>query len=834
MVVGEGKITLKSCYDRVESIESIYTGGKVVLSKAEDILCTASNEDINVIDTKTGKVKAQLKGDTESVTTFSIKPDGKHLVSASRSLQMTIWDMNTFKVTRSFKAHNAPVIVMDIDVTSTLVATGSADSSVNVWDITGGFCTHSLKGHSGVVTAVRFHPDMKAPRLVSGGDDGSIRIWNLNTRKCEAVLESHSSPVRGLDFTPDGRYLISAGRDSVIHIWDIRIKKLVRTIPVYEPLETVGVLKPDTKLFDSNESKDEHRLVLFSGGSQGIIRLWDFDTGKEIFKQTKEPNSKHACLDVLYAEESQQLVLITTDQNILFYDITNKFQKTRQIAGYNEEITDIKYIGPNKQHVIVATNSEQLRLYNLDNHNCELIYGHSDIILSLDVHELDNNTSLFVSGSKDNTAKVWLVDWKSKSNTRAICVAEAIGHTEAVGAVSLSCKTGCNFLVTGSQDRTVKVWDLSNAAKTQENAKMLKSPKKLIARYTTKAHDKDINSLTIAPNDKVFATGSQDKTAKLWSVSDGQFLGTFQGHRRGIWSVTFSPFDQILATTSGDKTIKLWSLNDFSCIKTLEGHTSSVLSSAFVTSGMQILSVGGDGLVKLWNIKDEECVLTLDEHEDKIWSLSVAGDGENFVTGGADSAIIVWKDTTEDNISRLHKEQADNILKEQALSNYLQAKDYRKAISLAISLDQPHRLLGIFMELINNPTNQNKEQDTDVSAQKLTRGELDSVLGSPDIDTVVKSLAPSHLTKLLGYVRNWNTNVKFSRVAQSVLYCILSSKSSEALLTIPEARELIVALSSYSKRHYVRVDRLLTESFIVDFTLQSMDNLGSVSEESQQ
>ncbi|KAJ1672564.1 U3 small nucleolar RNA-associated protein, partial [Spiromyces aspiralis] len=322
-----------------------------------------------------------------------------------------------------------------------------------------------------------------------------------------------------------------------------------------------------------------------------------------------------------------------------------------------------------------------LKLYNLENQNCELIYGHGEIVLSLDAHcpataITDSSAcSLFASGSKDNTARVWLVDWAAADPARrVVCVAEAVGHTEAVGAVRLARKPGCNFMITGSQDRTVKLWDLSGVPKTSAAARQLAAPIRLSARYTFKAHDKDINSLAIAPNDQVFATGSQDKTAKLWSVAEGKLLGTFQGHRRGVWSVTFSPVDQVLATTSGDKTIKLWSLSDFSCLKTLEDHTSSVLSASFVTAGMQLVSVGGDGLVKLWTIKNEECVLTLDKHEDKIWSLAVADDGAQLATGGADSSIVFWKDTTEENIEKLHREQADELLKEQALSNYLQAK----------------------------------------------------------------------------------------------------------------------------------------------------------------
>lgn len=73
--------------------------------------------------------------------------------------------------------------------------------------------------------------------------------------------------------------------------------------------------------------------------------------------------------------------------------------------------------------------------------------------------------------------------------------------------------------------------------------------------------------MAVAPNDKLLATGSQDRTAKLWALPQCQLLGTFSGHRRGLWCVQFSPMDQVLATASADGTIKLWALQDFSCLK---------------------------------------------------------------------------------------------------------------------------------------------------------------------------------------------------------------------------------------------------------------------------
>lgn len=128
-------------------------------------------------------------------------------------------------------------------------------------------------------------------------------------------------------------------------------------------------------------------------------------------------------------------------------------------------------------------------------------------------------------------------------------------------------KKSSSFLITGSEDKTVKLWDLSPLFSSKKGSVSSGLPLHPVARFTKKAHEKDINSIAIAPNDKLFATGSQDKTAKIFDVAEGKLLGTLRGHKRGIWCVSFSPADQVVATSSGDKTIKIWSLSDYSCLR---------------------------------------------------------------------------------------------------------------------------------------------------------------------------------------------------------------------------------------------------------------------------
>jgi U3 small nucleolar RNA-associated protein 13 len=128
---------------------------------------------------------------------------------------------------------------------------------------------------------------------------------------------------------------------------------------------------------------------------------------------------------------------------------------------------------------------KQIRIFNTNGFNYDILYGHSDIVLCLD---RSNDGSLLVSGSKDNTVRVWAVDLgEGSSEARYPCIAVCVGHIEAVGAVAFSRKS-TSFVITGSQDCTIKCWDLSGM---DCNAEEGFRPRAL---FTNCVHDKDINS----------------------------------------------------------------------------------------------------------------------------------------------------------------------------------------------------------------------------------------------------------------------------------------------------------------------------------------------------
>ena len=73
-------------------------------------------------------------------------------------------------------------------------------------------------------------------------------------------------------------------------------------------------------------------------------------------------------------------------------------------------------------------------------------------------------------------------------------------------------------------------------------------------------HSSSVESVAFSPDGKFIASGSYDKTIKLWNVKTGKLIYTLKGHRDSVLSVAFSPDGKFIASGSADKTIKLWNV----------------------------------------------------------------------------------------------------------------------------------------------------------------------------------------------------------------------------------------------------------------------------------
>ncbi|KAJ9113681.1 hypothetical protein QFC22_005990 [Naganishia vaughanmartiniae] len=867
-----------------------------------------------------------------------------------------VWDTKGGFVTHVFRGHGGGVSAFGWRFSASssggndpssvgYIDTSSAHPSATTTQTTGYANAPNTPSTDGAASAAAQGRTMQ---LITGSVDTRIRIYDLlasssaSTRgavndragKPIHVLEGHVSVVRGLDVSLGseegraGRFLVSAGRDRVGLVWDLEPPtaavggskptkggkaaaktqaqaqpRVVQTLLASESLETIGLISPHhaigAGIRETVEDEDTKRLICYTGGEKGRVRLWDVLKGKEVGgvpgldveaqqEDEEDDDEQQGLAFVLYNPDTASTVAVHHDQNIVIASLP-QMTVTRQIIGFNDEVIDSIYLSSpspstttmgtaaetrRDTHLALATNSNLVRIYNTHTLDARLLSGHTDVVLCLDKSP---DGTLLVTGSKDTTARIWAAAAGKDGAWR--CVAVAKGHAEAVGAVAMARTDGKGgrgkFLFTASQDRTVKMWDLSVLPTRFDNDDdndddEHAQPIALRSMSTLRIHEKDINSLDVSPDDKLLVSGSQDKTLKLFSIdfraptgaatpASGSVkqLGVCKGHKRGVWSVKFSPTDRVVASAAADRTVRLWSLDDFTCIKTFEGHTNSVLRVNFLSKGMQLVSTASDGLVKLWNIKEEECVKTLDGHEDKIWALAISADEKTIVSGGADSVVNFWQDCSAEE----QQEEAEKLQKlvadEQDYQNYVSLKDYKRAIQLALAMAQPGRLLNLF----NRVYESRPRPRAGAKVSEEEQADLKSITGSASVDEILRTLSAKDLVRLLKFVRDWNTKAKTSGVAQRILETVVRGKSPNELMRTFEVatakqavvvddeedtamevdetekpkrtrattadlislQDLLDGLMPYTERHMTRIERTLVDSYMVDYILGEMD-----------
>src|SRR5262249_19575491 len=114
-------------------------------------------------------------------------------------------------------------------------------------------------------------------------------------------------------------------------------------------------------------------------------------------------------------------------------------------------------------------------------------------------------------------------------------------------------------------------------------------------RSALQGHTDMVQCVAFSPDGKILASGSRDRTIKLWDVASGKNTATLTGHKRGGWWLAFSRDGKVLASAGHrDQTVKLWDVQTGKNTATLTGHTDWVWSVAFSPDGKTVASGSSD------------------------------------------------------------------------------------------------------------------------------------------------------------------------------------------------------------------------------------------------
>ncbi|UKZ71431.1 uncharacterized protein TrAtP1_012386 [Trichoderma atroviride] len=162
------------------------------------------------------------------------------------------------------------------------------------------------------------------------------------------------------------------------------------------------------------------------------------------------------------------------------------------------------------------------------------------------------------------------------------------------------------------------------------------------SRPPPEAHSDGINSVVFSSDGQRLASGSSDKTIRIWDATSGVCLQALKSHKNWIISVIFSPDGQLLASGSSDNTIKLWDVKSGACLQTFDGHRNWIISVSFSPNSRLVASGSRDQTVKVWDVNSGDCLQTLEGHKDWITLLAFSHDAQSLASGSKDQTIRVW------------------------------------------------------------------------------------------------------------------------------------------------------------------------------------------------
>lgn len=198
------------------------------------------------------------------------------------------------------------------------------------------------------------------------------------------------------------------------------------------------------------------------------------------------------------------------------------------------------------------------------------------------------------------------------------------GHTGWVRSISVD--TSNQWFVTGSADRTIKVWDLATG----------------ILKLTLTGHINTVRGLAVSPRHPYLFSCGEDKQVKCWDLEQNKVIRQYHGHLSAVYSLALHPTIDVMVTGGRDSTARVWDMRSKQAVHVLTGHQNTVCAVAAQATDPQIITGSHDSTIRLWDLAAGKAMATLTNHKKSVRALVLHPTEFSFCSGAPDN-LKVWK-----------------------------------------------------------------------------------------------------------------------------------------------------------------------------------------------
>ncbi|XP_050372050.1 pre-mRNA-processing factor 19-like [Argentina anserina] len=243
-------------------------------------------------------------------------------------------------------------------------------------------------------------------------------------------------------------------------------------------------------------------------------------------------------------------------------------------------------------------------------------------ILSIDIH---HEKDIIATGGVDTNAVIFDQSSGQISSTLS-------GHSKKVNSVKFVGRD--NLVITGSADKTVRIWQGSDDGNYNCN-------------HTLRDHAAEVQAVTVHATNNYFVTASLDSTWCFYDITSGLCLTQVQdtSESQGYTSVAFHPDGLILGAGTSEAVVKIWDVKSQTRVAKFDGHIGAVNSISFSENGYFLATAASDG-VKLWDLRKLRNFRTFTPYGPETPTNSVEFDFSGSYLAAAGSDIRVFQATS--------------------------------------------------------------------------------------------------------------------------------------------------------------------------------------------